>query len=123
LNTTESDPEARRSPGIPATSSSSPAPPAPAAGTPFIAPYFAAKAALDSLATDYADELLRFGIDTGIVVPGAFASGTRHFDHSGYPADTQRAAEYDKYGTFMRRQRALAWPLAVAMIRSGNLCA
>lgn len=71
--------------------------------TPFISPYFAAKAAFDSLAVDYADELIRFGIDTCIVVPGAFTSGTNHFDHSGHPADTERAAEYDaKYGTFMQ---------------------
>lgn len=96
MNTTESDPEARRFPGdsgnvIVVTGTSSTR----GGHTPFIAPYFAAKAALDSLATDYADELIRFGIDTGIVVPGAFTSGTRHFDHSGHPADTQRAAEYD----------------------------
>lgn len=71
--------------------------------TPFIGPYFAAKAALDSLAVDYADELIRFGIETCIVVPGAFTSGTRHFDDAGHPADTERAAAYDaRYGRFMR---------------------
>jgi NAD(P)-dependent dehydrogenase (short-subunit alcohol dehydrogenase family) len=83
--------------------------------TPFISPYFAAKAAMDSLAVDYADELIRFGIETCIVVPGAFTSGTRHFDHADHPGDGERATAYDeKYGTFMSdirpRLAALAPP-------------
>ena len=39
---------------------------------PYLAPYFAAKAAMDSLAVSYAGELSRWGIETSIVVPGAF---------------------------------------------------
>ncbi|TIU36102.1 MAG: SDR family NAD(P)-dependent oxidoreductase, partial [Mesorhizobium sp.] len=39
---------------------------------PFLAPYFAAKAGMDALAQSYALELARFGIETSIVVPGAF---------------------------------------------------
>lgn len=67
-----------------------------AGGTPpYLAPYFAAKAAMDSLAVVYARELTRWGIETSIVVPGAFTGGTNHFAHSGRPADTARAAEYD----------------------------
>jgi NAD(P)-dependent dehydrogenase (short-subunit alcohol dehydrogenase family) len=62
---------------------------------PYLAPYFAAKAAMDSLAVSYAGELTRWGIETSIVVPGAFTKGTNHFVHSGKPADTARAAEYD----------------------------
>jgi NAD(P)-dependent dehydrogenase (short-subunit alcohol dehydrogenase family) len=61
---------------------------------PYLAPYFAAKAAMDSLAVSYASELTRWGIDTTIVVPGAFTKGTNHFVHSGTPADGERAAEY-----------------------------
>jgi NAD(P)-dependent dehydrogenase (short-subunit alcohol dehydrogenase family) len=61
---------------------------------PYLAPYFAAKAAMDSLAVSYAGELTRWGIDTSIVVPGAFTKGTNHFTHSGTPADSERAAEY-----------------------------
>lgn len=61
---------------------------------PYLAPYFAAKAAVDSLAVSYAGELTRWGIDTSIVVPGAFTKGTNHFTHSGTPADSERAAEY-----------------------------
>jgi NAD(P)-dependent dehydrogenase (short-subunit alcohol dehydrogenase family) len=69
---------------------------------PFLAPYFAAKAAMDALAVSYAAELIRFGIDTAIVVPGAFTSGTNHFAHAGTPADTDRAAAYDeRYGTLL----------------------
>ncbi|MFC1435641.1 SDR family NAD(P)-dependent oxidoreductase [Streptacidiphilus sp. N1-3] len=69
---------------------------------PFLAPYFAAKAAMDALAVSYAAEVVRFGIDTAIVVPGAFTSGTNHFAHAGTPADTDRAAAYDdKYQALM----------------------
>ena len=62
---------------------------------PFLAPYFAAKAGMDALAESYAAELIKFGIDTVIVVPGAYPSGTNHFAHAGTPDDKQRAAEYD----------------------------
>jgi NAD(P)-dependent dehydrogenase (short-subunit alcohol dehydrogenase family) len=66
---------------------------------PFLAPYFAAKAGMDALAESYAAELIRFGIDTTIVVPGAFTSGTNHFANAGSPADAATAAEYDEqYG-------------------------
>ena len=61
---------------------------------PYLSPYFAAKAAMDSLAVSYAGELARWGIETSIVVPGAFTKGTNHFLHSGSPADEARAAEY-----------------------------
>lgn len=61
---------------------------------PFLAPYFAAKAAMDALAVSYAAELARWGIESSILVPGAFTQGTNHFAHSGAPADEARAAEY-----------------------------
>ena len=61
---------------------------------PFLAPYFAAKAAMDSLAVSYAGELARWGIETSIIVPGAFTKGTNHFQHAGTPADKARAEEY-----------------------------
>src|SRR5712664_616324 len=67
-----------------------------AGGTPpYLAPYFAAKAGMDALAVVYARELTRWGIETSIIVPGAFTGGTNHFAHSGRPADKQRAAEYE----------------------------
>jgi NAD(P)-dependent dehydrogenase (short-subunit alcohol dehydrogenase family) len=67
-----------------------------AGGTPpYLAPYFAAKAAMDRLAVVYAPELTRWGIETSIIVPGAFTAGTNHFAHAGSPADKARVAEYE----------------------------
>jgi len=67
-----------------------------AGGTPpYLAPYFAAKAGMDAMAVIYARELTRWGIETSIVVPGAFTGGTNHFAHSGRPADKARVAEYE----------------------------
>ncbi|NKJ98608.1 SDR family NAD(P)-dependent oxidoreductase [Rhizobium leguminosarum bv. viciae] len=63
---------------------------------PYLSPYFAAKAAMDSLAVSYAGELTRWGIETSIIVPGAFTKGTNHFAHSGSPDDAARAAEYNE---------------------------
>ncbi|MEL1265109.1 SDR family oxidoreductase [Pseudoxanthomonas putridarboris] len=67
-----------------------------AGGTPpYLAPYFGAKAAMDAIAVQYAREVSRWGIETSIIVPGAFTSGTNHFAHAGTPADEARAAEYE----------------------------
>jgi NAD(P)-dependent dehydrogenase (short-subunit alcohol dehydrogenase family) len=67
-----------------------------AGGTPpYLAPYFAAKAAMDALAVVYSRELTRWGIETSIIVPGAFTGGTNHFAHAGSPDDKARAAEYE----------------------------
>jgi len=61
---------------------------------PFLGPYFAAKAGMDALAVCYAKEIAPLGIETSIVVPGAFTTGTNHFAHAGVPADAQRVAAY-----------------------------
>ena len=67
-----------------------------AGGTPpYLAPYFAAKAGMDAMAVVYARELTRWGIETSIIVPGAFTGGTNHFAHSGKPDDHARIAEYE----------------------------
>ena len=67
-----------------------------AGGTPpYLAPYFAAKAGMDAMAVVYARELSRWGIETSIIVPGAFTGGTNHFAHAGSPADRARVSEYD----------------------------
>jgi len=63
---------------------------------PYLAPYFAAKAAEDALAVSYAAELARFGIDTTIIVPGAFTTGTSHYAHAGHAADTAVEQQYDQ---------------------------
>jgi NAD(P)-dependent dehydrogenase (short-subunit alcohol dehydrogenase family) len=62
---------------------------------PFLGPYFAAKAAMDALAVAYSAELALWGIETTIMVPGAFTKGTNHFAHAGAPSDQARAAAYE----------------------------
>ena len=62
---------------------------------PYLAPYFAAKAAEDSLAVSYAAELARFGIETTIIVPGSFTTGTNHFANAGHAEDTAVADAYE----------------------------
>lgn len=57
-------------------------------------------AAMDALAVSYATGLIRFGIDTSIVVPGAFTRGTNHFAHAGQPAD--RAANPNTASSTLR---------------------
>ncbi len=68
---------------------------------PFLGPYGAAKAAMDSIAVTMAYELARFGIETSIVVPGSFTQGTQHFPTAGKPADTATAAAYARYDGVM----------------------
>ena len=68
---------------------------------PFMGPYAAAKAAMDSLAVTMSYELARFGVETSIVVPGAFTSGTAHFPNAGKPADAWTAAAYARYDGLM----------------------
>ncbi|EHP42207.1 oxidoreductase, short- chain dehydrogenase/reductase [Cupriavidus basilensis OR16] len=68
---------------------------------PFMGPYGAAKAAMDSLAVTLAYEIARFGIETSIVVPGAFTRGTAHFPSAGKPADAATAAAYSRYDGVM----------------------
>jgi NAD(P)-dependent dehydrogenase (short-subunit alcohol dehydrogenase family) len=67
-----------------------------AGGTmPYLAGHLAAKAAMDALAVQYARELARFGIETSIIVPGVFASGTDRLAACDAPADADRAAAYE----------------------------
>ncbi|HEY2021773.1 SDR family NAD(P)-dependent oxidoreductase [Paraburkholderia sp.] len=83
-----------------------------AGGTPpYLAPYFAAKAAMDAIAVQYARELSSWGIETSIIVPGAFTSGTNHFEHAGHPADQRVLDAYDNgpnAGLGERIQKAFA---------------
>ena len=82
---------------------------------PYLAPYFAAKAGMDSLAVSYAAELARWGVETSIVVPGSFTSGTSHFTHAGHPADTAVEAAYEtKYAGLMDQVAAKLAALAPA---------
>jgi len=61
---------------------------------PYLAPYFAAKAGMDAMAVSYAGELARWKIESTIIVPGAFTSGTNHFANAGKPGDASRLNEY-----------------------------
>lgn len=63
---------------------------------PLLGPYFAAKAGMDALAVCYAKELAPLGIETSIVVPGAFTTGTNHFANAGSPDDEAVADAYAK---------------------------
>lgn len=61
---------------------------------PFLAPYTAAKAAMDSLADSVAYEVARFGIETSILMPGPFVEGTAHFPLAEFPADEAVQKDY-----------------------------
>jgi NAD(P)-dependent dehydrogenase (short-subunit alcohol dehydrogenase family) len=63
---------------------------------PFLAPYTAAKAAMDSLAESVSVEVARYGIETCIVMPGPFTQGTEHFPNAAHAADDDVAAQYDE---------------------------
>ncbi len=64
------------------------------AKTPMVGPYFAAKAAQDSLAQSYAHELTPWGIETTIVSPGVFTKGTNHFQDAAQPGYPEVASQY-----------------------------
>jgi NAD(P)-dependent dehydrogenase (short-subunit alcohol dehydrogenase family) len=61
---------------------------------PFMAPYVASKAAFDALAQTTAYEINKLGIETTIVMPGAFTQGTDHFPNASHPGDAKVIAAY-----------------------------
>ncbi len=61
---------------------------------PFMATYIASKSAGEAFAESIGFEVAPFGIDTVIVVPGAFTHGTEHFAHTPGPADPAVTAQY-----------------------------
>jgi NAD(P)-dependent dehydrogenase (short-subunit alcohol dehydrogenase family) len=65
---------------------------------PFLGPYVVSKAAMDSLAVATSYEVSQFGIETTIVMPGAFTQGTEHFPNASHASDqavTQAYARLD----------------------------
>jgi NAD(P)-dependent dehydrogenase (short-subunit alcohol dehydrogenase family) len=69
---------------------------------PYLGPYFGSKSAEDQVAESYAVELSRFGVDSSIVVPGSYTSGTNHFAHAMLPDDKETARAYEElYGGLM----------------------
>ncbi|WP_175983662.1 SDR family oxidoreductase [Burkholderia vietnamiensis] len=82
---------------------------------PFLGPYTASKAAGDALAEIMAMEVRPSGIDSVILVPGAFTSGTEHFSDAGSPA---YSSIEQQYGPLAQRIAGLGEKLA--SIDAGN---
>jgi NAD(P)-dependent dehydrogenase (short-subunit alcohol dehydrogenase family) len=59
---------------------------------PFLGPYVVSKAAMDALALVTSYDVAPLGIETVIVMPGAFTQGTDHFPKAARPADTTGVA-------------------------------
>ncbi len=77
---------------------------------PFIGPYIASKAAGEALAEAMRFEAAPFGIESVIVVPGAFTSGTEHFADAHGP---ESLAVVSQYGELPDRLRGLGTALEV----------
>ncbi|MGT2425834.1 SDR family NAD(P)-dependent oxidoreductase [Amnibacterium kyonggiense] len=73
---------------------------------PFLGPYVASKFAFDAIAQVTAYEVGQFGIETVIVMPGAFTSGTEHFPNAGHASDTAVAAQYAELDPLVARNEA-----------------
>ncbi|HEY5835526.1 SDR family NAD(P)-dependent oxidoreductase [Streptomyces sp.] len=73
---------------------------------PFLAPYVASKSAFDALALTTAYEVGRFGIESTIVMPGPFTSGTEHFPNATRPADQTVTRAYAALQPLMARNEA-----------------
>jgi NAD(P)-dependent dehydrogenase (short-subunit alcohol dehydrogenase family) len=64
--------------------------------SPFQGPYCASKAAGDILAETMHYENTRYGVDSVIVQPGAYTTGTNHFGGARHAEDTAVTAQYDR---------------------------
>jgi NAD(P)-dependent dehydrogenase (short-subunit alcohol dehydrogenase family) len=70
---------------------------------PFLGPYVASKAAMDSLALVTSYEANAFGIETVIVMPGAFTTGTEHFPNASRATDDAVNAAYSALDPMVAR--------------------
>lgn len=83
---------------------------------PFMGPYVASKSAFDVLAQTTRYEVSQFGIETTIIMPGAFTRGTEHFPNASrasdeavtqaYSALDPMVARYDEATEGLRRHKA-----------------
>ncbi|MBP0458961.1 SDR family NAD(P)-dependent oxidoreductase [Streptomyces montanisoli] len=73
---------------------------------PFLGPYVVSKAAMDSLALVTSYEVSQLGIETVIVMPGAFTQGTDHFPKAGRASDTAVAEAYAALDPLVARNEA-----------------
>ena len=64
---------------------------------PFMAAYVASKSAFDALAQLTAYEVSAFGIESTIVMPGAFTRGTEHFANASRASDQKVAGAYARF--------------------------
>ncbi|MDX3899318.1 MAG: SDR family NAD(P)-dependent oxidoreductase [Sphingobium sp.] len=63
---------------------------------PFMGPYVMGKMAFDAIAEATAYEVGAFGIETVIIMPGAFTEGTEHFNTHVAPADKAVLQQYSR---------------------------
>ncbi len=70
---------------------------------PFLGPYVVSKAAMDSLAVATAYEVAPFGIETTIVMPGAFTKGTEHFPNASGASDEAVTSAYARLDPLLAR--------------------
>jgi NAD(P)-dependent dehydrogenase (short-subunit alcohol dehydrogenase family) len=73
---------------------------------PFLGPYVASKAAMDSLAVVTSYEVNPFGIETVIVMPGPFTKGTEHFPNASRATDQAIGAAYAVLDPLVARNEA-----------------
>jgi NAD(P)-dependent dehydrogenase (short-subunit alcohol dehydrogenase family) len=70
---------------------------------PFLGPYAVSKAAMDSLAVATSYEVAPFGIETTIVMPGAFTTGTEHFANASGASDQAVTSAYTRLDPLLSR--------------------
>lgn len=73
---------------------------------PFLGPYVASKFAFDALAQVTSYEANQFGIETVIVMPGPFTSGTEHFPNAGHASDDKVTAAYAELDPLVAQNEA-----------------
>ncbi|WP_031255504.1 SDR family NAD(P)-dependent oxidoreductase [Curvibacter lanceolatus] len=84
---------------------------------PFLGPYIASKVAGDALAEIMGMEVRPAGIESVILVPGAFTAGTEHFAHAHAP---DHPAIEMQYGELVSRMDGLAERLATIDAANGG---
>lgn len=89
--------------------------------SPFQGPYVASKAAGDALAETMHYENSRYGIDTVIVMPGAYTSGTNHFGGAQHAEDKAVEAQYDRINDLPPKLAARLDSLAQPGLRTDAL--
>lgn len=72
---------------------------------PFLGPYVASKFAFDALAHTTAYEVSQFGIETTIVMPGAFTKGTAHFPSATPASDSAVTEAYSLLDPMVARNK------------------